>query len=108
VPKKEFSDDTIPAFDHAPSVVAVVGDVAFFVAEAAERARGRLAEGDVEVLRFDEEAPPGSVAEALLNRSLFSPRRLVEIDLSRVLGVDSPGDLLERAVDAWARATPAG
>ena len=73
--KKEFSDDGIPAFDEAPSVVAVLGDIPFFVEEAAERARARLSEGEVEVLRFDEDAPPGSVAEALLNRSLFSQRR---------------------------------
>jgi DNA polymerase III delta subunit len=108
VPKKEFSEDAVPPFDHAPSVVAVVGEIPFFVEEAAERARGRLAGGDVEVLRFDDEAPPGSVAEALLNRSLFSPRRLVEVDLSRVLGADSPVDLLEKAVDAWTRGSPAG
>ncbi|MEO8347490.1 MAG: hypothetical protein ABI610_01160 [Acidobacteriota bacterium] len=108
MPKKEFSEEAIPPFDEAPSVVAVVGDVAFFVEEAAERARARLAEGDAEVLRFDDEAPPGSVAEALLNRSLFSPRRLVEIDLARVLGAESPGDLLEKGVEAWTRGSPAG
>lgn len=108
MPKKEFSEEAIPPFDQAPSVVAVVGEIPFFVDEAAERARGRLADGDVEVLRFDEEAPPGSVAEALLNRSLFSPRCLVEIDLSRVLGAESPGDLLEKGVDAWTRGSPAG
>lgn len=108
MPKKEFSDDAVPPFDEAPSVVAVVGDLSFFVEEAAERARGRLADGDVEAIRFDDEASPGSVAEAILNRSLFSPRRLVEIDLSRVLGADSPGDLLEKGVDAWKRGSPAG
>jgi len=108
VSKKEFADDAIPAFDEAPSVVAVLGDIPFFVEEAAERIRGRLGEGEVEVLRFDEDAPPGSVAEALLNRSLFSPRRLVEADLSRVLGAESPGDLLEKGIDAWARGTAAG
>ncbi len=108
MPRKEFSDDLIPPFDGAPSVVAVVGDVSFFVEEAAERARGQLADGDVEVIRFDDEASPGAAAEAILNRSLFSPRRLVEIDLSRVLGADSPGELLQRAADAWERGTPAG
>ena len=108
MPKKEFSEDAVPSFDEAPAVVAVVGDVAFFVEEAAERARARLADGDVEVIRFDEDAPPGSVAEALLNKSLFSPRRLVEIDLSRVLGADAPGDLLEKGVEAWGRSSPAG
>ena len=107
MPKKEFSEEAVPPFDEAPSVVGVVGDIAFFVEEAAERARARLAGGDVEVIRFDEDASPGSVAEAILNRSLFSPRRLVEVDLSRVLGADSPGDLLEKSVEAWGRGTPA-
>lgn len=107
MPKKEFSEEAVPPFDEAPSVVAVVGDIAFFVEEAVERARARLAGGDVEVIRFDEDASPGSVAEAILNRSLFSPRRLVEVDLSRVLGADSPGDLLEKSVEAWGRGTPA-
>jgi DNA polymerase III delta subunit len=107
VPKKEFSGEAVPPFDEAPSVVGVVGDIAFFVEEAAERARARLAGAEVEVIRFDEDASPGSVAEAILNRSLFSPRRLVEVDLSRVLGADSPGDLLEMSVEAWGRGTPA-
>lgn len=108
MPKKEFSEDAVPAFDHAPSVVAVVGQLDFFVEDAAARAREKLAEGGVELLRFDDEAAPGAVAEALLNRSLFSPRRLVEIDISRVLGTDSPGELAEQAIEAWSRANPAG
>jgi len=108
VPKKEFAEDAVPSFDQAPSVVAVVGPVDFFVEEAAIGARGRLAEGDVEVLRFDDDAPPGAVAEALLNRPLFSAKRLVEIDVSRLLGTDSPGNLAEEALDAWTRKTPAG
>jgi len=108
VPKKDFSPDAIPPFERAPSVVAIVGDLPFFVEEAAARARERLAEGGVEVLRFDEDAPPGSVAEALLNRSLFSPRRLVEVEISRLLGTDSPSELAEQATLAWERGTPAG
>ena len=35
MPKKEFSEDAVPPFDEAPAVVAVVGDVSFFVEEAA-------------------------------------------------------------------------
>ncbi|HEX9303837.1 MAG TPA: hypothetical protein VGA31_05245 [Thermoanaerobaculia bacterium] len=108
MPKKDFSPDAIPPFESAPSVIAIVGDLPFFVEEAAARARERLAEGGVEALRFDEDAPSGSVAEALLNRSLFSPRRLVEVDISRVLGTDSPGELAEQAIHAWERGTPAG
>jgi DNA polymerase III delta subunit len=108
VPKKDFSEEAIPSFDAAPSVVAITGDVAFFVEEAAARARERLASEDAEVLRFSEEAPPGAAAEALLNRSLFSARRVVEIDISRLLGADSPGELAVAAVAAWARSSPAG
>jgi len=83
VPKKEFSEEAVPPFDAAPPVVAITGTVAFFVEEAAARARERLSGGDAEVLRFADDAPLGAAAEALLNRSLFSPRRLVEIDVSR-------------------------
>jgi DNA polymerase III delta subunit len=108
VPKKEFSDEAVPEFDRAPSVVAIVGELAFFVEEAAARARKRLGGEDVEVLRFDDDAPPGAVAETLLNRSLFSPKRLVEIDVSRLVGTDSPADLAGQAVEAWDRGTPAG
>jgi len=108
VPKKEFSPEAVPPFERAPSVIAVVGDLSFFVEEAAARVRERLAVGGVEVLRFDEDSPAGSVAEALLNRSLFSPRRLVEVEISRVLGTDSPGELAEQAFRAWERGTPAG
>jgi DNA polymerase III delta subunit len=108
VPKKDFSEEAIPSFVEAPSVVAITGDVAFFVEEAAARARERLASDDAEVIRFPEEAPPGAVAEALLNRSLFSSRRLVEVDISRLLGADSPGELALAAFEAWARSSPAG
>ena len=108
MPKKDFSEEAIPSFDAAPSVVAITGDIAFFVEEAAARARERLASDDAEVLRFPEEAPPGAAAEALLNRSLFSSRRVVEIDISRLLGADSPGDLALAAFEAWARSSPAG
>ncbi len=108
MPRKDFSEEALPSFDAAPSVVAITGDVAFFVEEAATRARERLAAEDAEVLRFAEEASPGAAAEALLNRSLFSARRLVEIDISRLLGEDSPGELAEAAVEAWFRSSPAG
>jgi hypothetical protein len=108
VAKKEFSEEAVPDFDRAPSVVAIAGKLSFFVEEAAARARKRLGGDDVEILRFDDDASPGAVAEALLNRSLFSPKRLVEIDVSRLLGTDSPGELAEQALGAWDRGTPAG
>jgi len=108
LPKRVFSEADLPDFDRAPSVVAVVGQIEFFVEEAAAAVRARLAEGDVEVLRFNEEAPAATVAEALLNRSLFSPRRVVETDVSRFLGSETPASLLEQAVEAWARGSAAG
>ena len=108
MPKKDFSEDAIPSFDAAPSVVAITGDVAFFVDEAAARVRERLASDDAEVFRFPEDAPAGAAAEALLNRSLFSTRRLVEVDISRLLGADSPGELALAAFEAWSRGSPAG
>jgi len=108
VPKKEFAEDVVPDFDRAPSVIAIVGELRFFVEEAAATARARLSGDDVEVIRFDDEAPPGAVAEALLNRSLFSPKRLVEIDASLLIGTDSPGELAVQAIEAWERRSPAG
>ena len=108
MPKKEFAEDVVPDFDRAPSVIAIVGELRFFVEEAAATARARLSGDDVEVIRFDDEAPPGAVAEALLNRSLFSPKRLVEIDASLLIGTDSPGELAVQAIEAWERRSPAG
>ena len=73
----------------------------FFVEEAAGRAREALSGDDVEVLRFEDDAPSEAVSDALLNRSLFSPRRLVELDISRLLGTESPGSLVTKAIEAW-------
>ncbi len=89
-------------------MILIAGDVEFFVEEAAARAAARLAEGDAEVLRFEEDAPVEAVSDALLNRSLFSARRLVQFDVSRLLGSESSGDLVDMAVEAWERGTPAG
>ena len=41
------------------------------------------------------------MSDALLNRSLFSPQRIVELDISRLLGTEAPGRLLTKAVEAW-------
>lgn len=86
----------------------VTGDVEFFVEEAAAAAAEELGKGGVEVLKFDDDALAESVADALLNRSLFSPRRLVQLDISRLLGTESPGKLLTQAVESWREGTPAG
>lgn len=92
----------------SPSVVLITGDVEFFVEEAAAKERERLSAGEVEVLRFDDDAPAESVSDALLNRSLFSPGRVVQFDISRLLGTEAPGRLLALAVEAWRRGGPGG
>jgi hypothetical protein len=89
-------------------VILIAGDVEFFVEEAAARAAARLSEGDVEVLRFEEDAPVEALSDALLNRSLFSARRLVQFDVSRLLGSETPATLVDLAVEAWEKGTPAG
>lgn len=108
MPKLEFSASAIPSFGDAPSVILVTGDVAFFVEEAAAQVLERLSDGDAEVIRFDDDAPADAIAEALLNRSLFSPRRVVQADIGRVLGTETPGKLLTAALSAWAKGSPAG
>jgi DNA polymerase III delta subunit len=101
VPKAVFSDKAVPSFAEAPAAVLVIGDVEFFVEEAASRAREILSGQDAEVLRFEDDAPVESVSDALLNRSLFSAQRIVEIDISRLLGTEAPGRLFTKAVEAW-------
>jgi DNA polymerase III delta subunit len=108
VPKSTFSETSLPKFADAPSAVLVVGDVDFFVEEAAARVRDGLGGDDVEVLRFEDDAPSESVSDALLNRSLFSARRVVALDISRLLGTESPGRLVTKAVEAWARGGAGG
>ncbi|HEX4440783.1 MAG TPA: hypothetical protein VH854_11975 [Thermoanaerobaculia bacterium] len=109
MPREAFSETVIPAFEDAPSVVLVTGDIEFFVEEAAGRARDALVGGrETEVLRFEDDAPADAISDALLNRSLFSPRRIVELDVSRLLGSESPGKLLEQAIEAWDRGGAGG
>ena len=102
------SEDAVPSFDEAPSVILVAGDIDFFVEEAADRVSDRLALSGAEVRRFSDDAPPEAISEALLNRSLFSARRVVRIDAGRLLGSDSPAELLRSALEAWDRGGPAG
>jgi DNA polymerase III delta subunit len=99
---------SLPSFDESPPVVLVTGGVEFFVEEAATKALEKLGRGGVEVLRFEDDAPAEAVADALLNRSLFSARRLVQFDISRLLGTEAPGKLLVQAAEAWREGTPAG
>jgi DNA polymerase III delta subunit len=102
VAKAAFSDKAVPRFSEAPSAILITGDVEFFVEEAAARTREILSMGkEAEVLRFEDDAPVEAVSDALLNRSLFSPERIVELDISRLLGTEAPGRLLTKAVEAW-------
>lgn len=106
--RKAFSDAAIPTFEDAPAVILVAGGLEFFVEEAAGRVRAALAQDDAELLKFDEEAPAEVVSDALLNRSLFSPRRIVSLDASRLLGTETPGTLLAAALDGWEEGGVAG
>ncbi len=101
--KQPFSETALPGFDDAPAVVLVTGGVEFFVEEAAATAREALAKTGAEIVRFEDDAPAEAIADALLNRSLFSPRRIVELDISRLLGTETPGRLLTQAIEAWAQ-----
>ena len=102
VPKPPFSDNDAPEVRRARRPSLVTGDVEFFVEEAAARTREILSMGkEAEILRFEDDAPVESVSDALLNRSLFSPQRIVELDISRLLGTEAPGRLLTKAVEAW-------
>jgi DNA polymerase III delta subunit len=86
----------------------IVGDHEFFVEEAAEEARGELASESCEIERIADEELAARLPEALSTGSLFSTRRLIEADLTPLFGRVSPGKLLEEAVEAWAKDTPAG
>ena len=108
MPKAAFSLNAVPSFDRAPSVLLIVGDVEFFIQEAAAQVLEKLGAEDTEILKFGDEAPAEAVCDALLNRSLFSPRRIVQLDISRLLGSQSPARLLAGALEAWQRGTPAG
>ncbi len=108
MPKSPFSDKSLPKFSDAPSAILVVGNVDFFVKEAAARVRETLAGEDAEVLRFEDDAAAEAVSDALLNRSLFSARRIVELDISRLLGTESPGRLVTKALEAWGKGGAGG
>ena len=107
MPRKPFSEGEFPSFGQAPSVVLITGDVEFFIGEAAAKAEARLAGEGAEVLSFEDEASVEAVSDALMNRSLFSARRVVRFDVSRLLGTETPAKLVDEAVAAWELGTPA-
>jgi DNA polymerase III delta subunit len=108
VTRSRSSEKDLPSFDGAPAVILVVGDVEFFVEEAAGGVAAKLADGDAEILRFEEDSPAEALSDALLNRSLFSARRLVQFDISTLLGTETPARLVDQAAEAWQLSTPAG
>ena len=108
MPRRPFDAARLPSFDDAPAIVLVSGGTDFFVEEAAERVGEALARGGAERISFDDEASADAVSDALLNRSLFSPRRVVSLDVTRILGSESPGALLDNALAAWEEGTPGG
>jgi len=65
VPKAPFSEKAVPSFADAPATVLIVGDVEFFVEEAAAKVREKLADAETEVLPFEDDAQHGHDREAL-------------------------------------------
>ena len=106
--RQPFSEEAVPSFEESPAVVLVCGPIEFFVEEAAARVREALATEESEVLRFDDDATAEAVSDALLNRSLFAARRIVSLDVSRLLGTETPGALLEAALAGWTEGGGAG
>jgi len=98
----------VPAFADAPAVILITGETSFFVEEAAAKALEKLAAGEAEILRFDADAAPDTISDALVHRSLFSPRRIVQLDVTALLGTDTPARLLDQAVEAWEKGGAAG
>jgi len=90
------------------TAILVAGGHEFFVDEAAEEIRAGLEFSDDEIEKIPEEALAARLPDALASGSLFSSRRLVEADLSTLFGRSSPGTLLDDAVAAWEKDSPAG
>ena len=90
------------------NAILVTGSHEFFVEEAAEELRASLASPGTDVERIDDEDLAESLPIALTHGSLFAEKRLVEADLSALFGRESPGSLVEEAVEAWGKDTPAG
>ena len=94
--------------DSLPRAILLVGDHEFFVDEAAEEARARYEREGYEVERIAEDDLGSRLAPALFQESLFSSLRLVEADLTALLRQSSAPELVDEALENWAKATPAG
>ena len=88
--------------------ILVTGSHEFFVEEAAEETRNSLLSDDIEWEKIGDEDLAERLPLALTHGSLFTARRIVEADLSALFGRESPGTLVDEAVEAWEKDTPAG
>ncbi len=86
----------------------MTGSHEFFVDEAAEELRASLVSPETDVERISDEDLADRLPIALTHGSLFAEKRVVEADLSALFGRESPGSLLEEAVEAWNKDTPSG
>ena len=89
MPKVSFTDEAVPPFADAPSVILIVGDVEFFVEEAVARAREALGGEDTEALRFEDDAAAESTSDALLNR-IWQNNRWSMLNNSMSIPTDNP------------------
>jgi DNA polymerase III delta subunit len=94
--------------DSLPRAILLVADHEFFVEEAAEEARARYEREGYEVERIEEEDLGSRLAPALFQESLFSSLRLVDADLTALLRRPTAPELVDEALENWAKATPAG
>ena len=76
--------------------------------EAAEEIRAELGFDESEIERISEEGLSEQFALAISSGSLFSPRRLIEADLSALFGRDDPPRLVDEALESWRKESPAG
>ncbi|MGH9442136.1 MAG: DNA polymerase III subunit delta [Thermoanaerobaculia bacterium] len=88
--------------------ILVTGSHEFFVEEAAEELRASLATPETDVERISDEDLAERLPIALTHGSLFAQNRLVDADLSGLFGRESPASLVDEAVEAWNKGTPAG
>ena len=73
------------------------------------RVREALGGDDAEVLRFEDDAPVGAVSDALLNRSLFSPRRARRArHLAPARHGVARARLVTQALEAWEKGGAGG
>lgn len=91
-----------------PAAILVHGAHEFFVDEAADEIRASLGFAEDEIEKIPEESLAARLPEALATGSLFSSRRLIEADLSTLFGRAAPAALLDEAVAAWEKDSPAG